>query len=124
MPDNCTVDSASRLWVATDGNSNKATGRTDGLWAVDTDGDAHAASRLFFRVPVGAELSGPLFAPDDETAFVAVQHPGDGGADWAGHGRPSCYEDPSIRWPDFKDDMPERPSVLAVTKIGGGKIGV
>ncbi|QPB23202.1 PhoX family phosphatase [Rhizobium sp. 007] len=124
MPDNCAVDSAGRLWVATDGNNNKATGRTDGLWAVDTEGDARATSRLFFRVPVGAELCGPLFAPDDETAFVAVQHPGDGGDDWAGHGRPSYYEDLSTRWPDFKDDMPVRPSVLAITKIGGGKIGI
>ncbi|RUY49824.1 PhoX family phosphatase, partial [Mesorhizobium sp. M7A.F.Ca.CA.001.13.2.1] len=36
MPDNCAVDSAGRLWVATDGQGPKATGRTDGLWAVDT----------------------------------------------------------------------------------------
>lgn len=124
MPDNCAVDSAGRLWVATDGNSNKATGRTDGLWAVDTEGDARATSKLFFRVPVGAELCGPLFTPDDETAFVAVQHPGDGGEDWDGHGRPSYYEDLSTRWPDFKDDMPVRPAVVAITKIGGGKIAV
>ena len=124
MPDNCAVDSAGRLWVSTDGNSNEATGRTDGLWAVDTEGDARATSKLFFRVPVGAELCGPLFTPDDETAFVAVQHPGDGGEDWDGHGRPSYYEDLSTRWPDFKDDMPVRPSVLAITKVGGGKIAV
>ena len=124
MPDNCAVDSAGRLWVSTDGNNNEATGRTDGLWAVDTEGDARATSKLFFRVPVGAELCGPLFTPDDETAFVAVQHPGDGGEDWDGHGRPSYYEDLSTRWPDFKDDMPVRPSVLAITKVGGGKIAV
>ena len=124
MPDNCAVDAAGRLWVSTDGNSNKATGRTDGLWAVDTEGDARATSKLFFRVPVGAEMCGPLFTPDDETAFVAVQHPGDGGEDWDGHGRPSYYEDLSTRWPDFKDDMPVRPAVVAITKVGGGKIGV
>lgn len=124
MPDNAAVDSAGRLWVATDGNSNKDTGRTDGLWAVDTEGDARATSKLFYRVPVGAEMCGPLFAPDDETAFVAVQHPGDGGEDWDGHGRPSYYEDLSTRWPDFKDDMPVRPAVVAITKQGGGKIAV
>jgi len=124
MPDNCAVDSAGRLWVATDGQGPKATGRTDGLWAVDTEGAARATSKLFFRVPIGAEMCGPLFAPDDQTAFVAVQHPGDGGEDWEGFGRPSYYEDPSTRWPDFKPDMPVRPSVVAITRQGGGKIAV
>lgn len=124
MPDNCAVDSAGRLWVATDGNNPKATGRTDGLWAVDTEGEARATSKLFFRVPVGAEMCGPLFAPDDQTAFVAVQHPGDGGEDWEGFGRPSYYEDLSTRWPDFKPDMPVRPAVVAITRQGGGKIAV
>ncbi|RUV29786.1 DUF839 domain-containing protein, partial [Mesorhizobium sp. M1A.T.Ca.IN.004.03.1.1] len=45
MPDNCAVDAAGRLWVSTDGNNNKATGRTDGLWAVDTEGAARATSK-------------------------------------------------------------------------------
>ena len=72
MPDNCAIDSAGRLWVSTDGNNPTATGRTDGLWAVDTEGEARATSKLFFRVPVGAEMCGPLFTPDDETMFVAV----------------------------------------------------
>jgi secreted PhoX family phosphatase len=124
MPDNCAVDSAGRLWVATDGQGPKATGRTDGLWAVDTDGEARATSKLFFRVPVGAEMCGPLFTPDDQTAFVAVQHPADMGDDWEKFGRPSYYEDLSTRWPDFKDDMPVRPSVVVITKQGGGKIAV
>ncbi len=122
MPDNCAVDAAGRLWVSTDGQGPKATGRTDGLWAVDTEGEARATSKLFFRVPVGAEMCGPLFTPDDQTAFVAVQHPADGGTDWEPFGRPSYYEDLSTRWPDFKPDMPVRPSVLAITKQGGGKI--
>jgi len=124
MPDNCAIDAAGRLWVSTDGNGPKETGRTDGLWAVDTEGEARATSKLFYRVPVGAELCGPVFTPDDATVFVAVQHPGDEGENWAPFGRPSYYEDPSTRWPDFKDDMPMRPAVVAITKQGGGKIGV
>jgi len=124
MPDNCAVDTAGRLWVSTDGNNPTATGRTDGLWAVDTEGEARATSKLFFRVPVGAEMCGPLFTPDDETAFVAVQHPADGGDDWEGFGRVSYYEDLSTRWPDFDDAMPVRPSVVVITKQGGGKIAV
>ncbi|SCX35659.1 PhoX family protein [Agrobacterium rosae] len=124
MPDNCAVDADGRLWVSTDGNSPSGTGRTDGLFAVDTTGDARGTSKLFFRVPVGAEMCGPLLLPDMQTAFVAVQHPGDGGDDWDGFGRLSYYEDLSTRWPDFKDDMPVRPSVVVITKAGGGKIGV
>lgn len=124
MPDNCAVDSDGRLWVSTDGNSPSGTGRTDGLWAVDTEGEARATSKLFFRVPVGAEMCGPVFTGNGETLFLAVQHPGDGGDDWDGFGRPSYYEDLATRWPDFDDAMPVRPSVVVVTKQGGGKIAV
>jgi secreted PhoX family phosphatase len=124
MPDNSVVDSAGRLWVSTDGNGPDVTGRTDGLWAVDTEGGARRTSKLFYRVPHGAELCGPCFTPDDTTAFVAVQHPGDDGPDWPEFGRRSYYEDLSTRWPDFKPDMPVRPSVVAITRKGGGKIGV
>jgi secreted PhoX family phosphatase len=124
MPDNCAVDAEGRLWVATDGQGPKATGRTDGLWAVDTEGEARATSKLFYRVPVGAELCGPLLLPDMQSLFVAVQHPADEGPDWAPFGRPSYYEDPSTRWPDFRPDMPTRPSVVAITRRGGGKIAI
>jgi uncharacterized protein len=116
MPDNCAIDADGRLWVSTDGNSAKATGRADGLWAVDTEGDARATSKLFFRVPIGAEMCGPLFDPKGETVFLAVQHPGDEGL--------ATYEQPATRWPDFRDDMPVRPAVVAVTRQGGGKIGM
>jgi secreted PhoX family phosphatase len=124
MPDNCAVDADGRLWVATDGNNPKATGRTDGVWAVDTAGEARATSKLFYRVPAGAEMCGPLLLPDMQTMFVAVQHPGDGGDDWPAFGRPSYYEDLSTHWPDFKPDLPTRPSVVVITKKGGGKIAV
>ena len=116
MPDNCAIDADGRLWVSTDGNSAKKTGRADGLWAVDTEGEARATSKLFFRVPVGAEMCGPLFDPKGETVFLAVQHPGDEGL--------ATFEQPATRWPDFKDDMPVRPAVVAVTRQGGGKIGM
>ena len=123
MPDNCVIDAENRLWIATDGNNAEETGRADGLWGVTTDGDGLATSVHFFRCPVGAELQGPFFTPDTESLFVSVQHPGEGGEDWPEFGRGSTFDDPSTRWPDFRDGMPPRPSVVVITKQGGGRIG-
>ncbi|GEL41042.1 dTDP-glucose 4,6-dehydratase [Methylorubrum extorquens] len=119
MPDNCTVDGRGRLWIATDGNNRRATGRADGIWALETEGPRRGTARHFLRVPVGAEMCGPCFTPDDETFFVAVQHPGEPDEE----GALGSYEKPSTRWPDFSPDLPPRPSVVAVRRTGGGRIG-
>ena len=117
-PDNCVFDADGRLWIATDGNSPGDTGRNDGLWAMETEGAARGTSKLFFRCPNGAELCGPEFTPDLETLFVAVQHPGEAVI----KGRSATFESPSTRWPDFEPGVPPRPSIVAITKPGGGKI--
>jgi hypothetical protein len=122
-PDNCAVDGQGRLWITTDGNSFGGSGRNDGVWALETEGELRGMGKHFYSVPVGAEMCGPKFTPDDATLFVAVQHPGDGGEDWPEFGRESTFEDPSTRWPDFQDGMPPRPSVGAITKDDGGLIG-
>ena len=115
-PDNCAVDPKGRLWVATDGNDD--TGAADGLWAMETDGPGRATGRAFFRTPVGAELCGPRFTSSGSTLFVSVQHPGDGtGTNTA------TFENPTTRWPDFKDGQPPRPSVVAIMRDDGGPIG-
>jgi len=123
MPDNCAVDGLGRLWISTDGNYPKRTGRSDGLWAMETEGAARATSKLFFRCPHGAEMCGPEFTPDDTTLFLAVQHPGE--TDEADpDAAPASFENPVTRWPDFRDGIPPRPSIVVVTRKGGGKIGV
>ncbi len=121
MPDNVAIDSRGGLWIATDGNSPSKTGRADGIWAVETEGELRGLSKHFYRTPAGAEMCGPFFTPDDETLFVAVQHPGETEEDFKGP--PSTYDNPTTRWPDFKDAMPPRPSIVAITKRGGGRIG-
>lgn len=117
-PDNCAVDHTGRLWIATDGNSAGTTGRTDGIFALETEGKARGTARRFFSAPIGAEVCGPFFTPDDGTLFVAVQHPGE-----SEDGRRSTFDDPSTRWPDFIPAMPPRPSVVAITRRGGGRVG-
>ena len=119
MPDNCAFDAEGRLWIATDGNSPKATGRNDGMWALETEGEMRGTSKRFFSVPVGAEMCGPCFTPDGKTLFLAVQHPGEQDAE----GKAGSFENPPTRWPDFADGMPPRPSIVVVTKADGGMIG-
>lgn len=123
-PDNCAIDADGRLWISTDqGSGWGKTGKSDGLYSLETEGDMRGHSKLFFRCPVGGELCGPYFTDDNETLFLAVQHPGtDGTKDFKGFERNSTFEDPATRWPDFDPKMPPRPSVLVVTKRGGGKI--
>ena len=125
-PDNCAIDADGRLWVATDQGSDWAeTGKSDGLYALETEGELRGLPRLFFRCPVGGEICGPYFTGDGETLFLSVQHPGtDGTKDLKGFERESTFEDPATRWPDFDPNMPPRPSVVVVTRQGGGKIAV
>jgi secreted PhoX family phosphatase len=123
-PDNCALDAQGRLWISTDqGTAWSRTQKADGLYAIETEGESRALSKLFFRVPVGAELCGPCFTPDGTTLFLAVQHPAtDGVRDWRPFGRDSTFDDPATRWPDFAPNMPPRPSVVAIRKRGGGRI--
>ena len=124
-PDNSAVDGQGRLWVATDQGEHwgEKTARADGLYALETEGVRRRTAKLFFRCPVDAEMCGPYFTPNQETLFVAVQHPGCDGTDkFKGFERVSTFADPATRWPDFDPNMPPRPSVLAITKVGGGKI--
>ena len=125
-PDNCAIDADGRLWISTDqGTGWGKTGKSDGLYSLETEGALRGTSKLFFRCPVGGELCGPYFTENSETLFLAVQHPGtDGTKDFKGFERDSTFEDPATRWPDFDPAMPPRPSVLVVTKQGGGKIAV
>jgi hypothetical protein len=122
MPDMCAIDADGRLWIGTDGNFPSRTGRNDGVWALETEGAARGTSKLFFKCPFGAELCGPEFTPDGETFFVALQHPGESDPEDP-NAAPATFENPSTRWPDFQPDMPPRPSIVAITRRGGGKIG-
>jgi secreted PhoX family phosphatase len=62
--------------------------------------------------PRGAEVCGLEFTPDGETLFLSIQHPGEKGS----FGRPRSD------WPDG-GGAPARPSVIAVYRERGGRIG-
>jgi secreted PhoX family phosphatase len=113
-PDNVAFDPNGRIWISTDGQDDWA-GFADSVYAAETSGARRGVTRNFFSAPRGAEICGPEFTPDGRTLFLAIQHPGDE--------KGSTFDKPSTRWPDFREGVPPRPSVVAITKADGGEIG-
>jgi secreted PhoX family phosphatase len=118
-PDNVAFDSRGRMWITTDQGSNwpKLSNACDGVFAMEVEGAYAYVARRFYTAPLGAEICGPCFTPDDRTLFVSIQHPATDGV------KDSNFDTPATRWPDFRDDMPPRPSVVAITRRDGGVIG-
>lgn len=109
-PDNIAFDRAGNLWIATDGQE-KALKFRDGFFAVPTEGPDRGKLKQFLAGVIGCEVCGPEFTPDGRTAFLAIQHPGEG----------STFAKPSTSWPDRNG--PPRPSVIAVQADNGDIIG-
>ncbi|MFM9106993.1 MAG: PhoX family protein, partial [Chloroflexota bacterium] len=105
-PDNIAFDLDGNLWISTDGMPRNLPGN-DGLFVVPTEGDERGKVMQFFSSVPGAEVSGPVFTPDNTALFAAIQHPGEGGS----------FAEPLTRWPDG-GDMPPRPSVVGITTEG------
>lgn len=106
-PDNITFDVAGNMWISTDGMPKNLPGN-DGLFVVPTEGEDRGKVQQFFsRVP-GAEVSGPVFTPDNSALFASIQHPGEGGN----------FAAPTTHWPDG-GDMPPRPTVVVIQAANG-----
>ena len=77
------------------------------------EGPERGHVKQFLTVPLGAETCGPLVVDDDQTAFVAVQHPGE--IDGA------TFDNPASTWP-HTDKFP-RPAIACVWRKDGGRVG-
>ncbi|GAB3743291.1 PhoX family protein [Microlunatus parietis] len=114
-PDNLTFDADGNLWISTDGNAVTGPGGdpyNDGLFAVPVDGPERGRVRQFLSVPIGAEQASAYLTPDQRTALVSVQHPGEVGG--------ATADRPASTWPD--GDL-ARPAVVVVWRAGDGLLG-
>lgn len=107
-PDNLAFDAEGNLWISTDGN---VLGSNDGLFRMPVDGPRRGHLQQFLTVPFGAETCGPFVTEDQQSVFIAVQHPGE--TDGA------TFEQPRSTWP-HSHAWP-RPGVVVVRRENGGR---
>ncbi len=108
-PDGLGFDADGRLWILTDGDySNRGDfagmGNNQMLCAHPTTGEI----RRFMVGPVGCEVTGIAFAPDQRTLFVGIQHPGESGGS---------------TFPEHLPNGKPRSSVMAIRREDGDIIG-
>jgi hypothetical protein len=108
-PDGLGFDKAGRLWILTDGDSTNAgdfagMGNNQMLCADPQSGEI----RRFMVGPVGCEVTGISFAPDQKALFVGIQHPGENGGS---------------TFPEHLPNGKPRSSVMVITREDGGVIG-
>lgn len=71
--------------------------------------------------PAPGRRQRPAFTPDGKTIFISIQHPGElrltDGEDATG------VAEAGTAWPDFRDGIPARPSLVAIRRENQGTIG-
>ena len=108
-PDGMGFDDAGRLWILTDGDVSNTgdfagMGNNQMLCADPNTGEI----RRFMVGPVGCEVTGISFAPDQKTLFVGIQHPGENGGS---------------TFPEHLPGGKPRSSVMAISREDGGIVG-
>jgi len=108
-PDGLGFDKAGRLWILTDGDVSNTgdfagMGNNQMLCADPDSGEI----RRFMVGPVGCEVTGISFAPDQKAMFVGIQHPGENGGS---------------TFPEHLPNGKPRSSVMVITREDGGVIG-
>ncbi|AZD10964.1 Putative phosphatase [Pseudomonas chlororaphis] len=108
-PDGLGFDKAGRLWILTDGDSSNTgdfagMGNNQMLCADPDTGEI----RRFMVGPVGCEVTGITFSPDQRTLFVGIQHPGENGGS---------------TFPEHLPNGKPRSSVMVITREDGGIVG-
>lgn len=153
-PDNLEFDANGNVWMVTDMSTDKhnraVPSRVDkegkpvsqsnlrglfgnnSIWFFPTSGANAGDAYLFGFGPMDSEICGPFFTRDQQTLFVAVQHPGEYGGvrqDMAAEDRQFAMKTVDGRefmqtrrvpigsnWPGKTSNEPPKPSVIAIRR--------
>ncbi|OZI82793.1 PhoX family protein [Bordetella genomosp. 2] len=119
-PDGLAFDPRGLLWIETDGNySNADEYAGQGHNQMLVANPATREIRRFMTGPVGCEVTGITWTPDQKFLFINIQHPGEG------PGVASAQADPlqASTWPDGAQASRPRPATVVIWKEDGGIIG-
>jgi secreted PhoX family phosphatase len=121
-PDGLWFDRRGVLWVQTD-ISPTALLRGDfaplGNNQVLAADPATGELRRFLVGPKGCEITGFTTTPDNRTAFVNIQHPGEN----PGEINDSDFPNANSNWPDFDPKGRPRSATVVIRRKDGGEIG-
>ncbi len=159
-PDNLLVDPNGDVWIVIDMSSDKlnkaipsrvdAEGKpvkqsdlrglfgNNSIWFIPASGPNEGEAYLFGYGPMDAEMTGPFFAPDLKTLFMAAQHPGEVGgirqsmaADTRQFAMKSLDGQEFMQtrevpigsnWPSKAVNQPPKPSVVAIYRTDGSSL--
>jgi secreted PhoX family phosphatase len=154
-PDNLELDAKGNFWITTDISTSKhnfavadriedgqpLSGRdltgvfgNNSIWHMTTSGEIYP----FAIAPMECECTGPKFSSDNQTLFIAIQHPGEENGirkDMKSETREfallttdgKIFQQQRLvpigsNWPGKKANQAPRPSVIAIRKIDGSSI--
>lgn len=111
-PDNLAFDFSGNLWITTDMSGNAMNNedqpympfKNNSLFVIPRYGDDAGKVIRVASAPRDAEFTGPWFAPDEETLFLSVQHPGELSSD---------INHLTSNWPNDESGIP-KPAVVAI----------
>jgi secreted PhoX family phosphatase len=121
-PDGLWFDSIGTLWVQTDmspaalGKGDLAPIGNNQVLAVDPD---VGVFRRFLTGPRGCEVTGFHTTPDNRTAFVNIQHPGETPGDRSNPDNPRAFSN----WPDYAPNGRPRSATVVIRRKDGAVVG-
>jgi secreted PhoX family phosphatase len=154
-PDNLAIDRGGNLWMVTDISSDKynlaipsrldASGKpvsqsnlrglygNSSIWFLPTSGEDIGKAFLFGFGPMESETTGPFFSQDQQTLFLAIQHPGEvlgTRKNMASESRQFAMKTTDGKefmqtrqvplgsnWPTRQPNDPPKPAVVAIRKL-------